>query len=64
MTIERARELIGETNIKYSDAEILQLIEDVRFLADVVVEKIKKMTPKEIKKLYTSKDIINQTPNG
>lgn len=50
MTIERARELIGEANIKYSDAEILRLIEDVRFLADVVVEKIKKMTPEEIKK--------------
>lgn len=51
MTIKKARELIGEANIKYNDAEILRLIEDVRFLADVVIEKIKKNDSKGDKKL-------------
>lgn len=48
MDIKRARELLGDKNIEYDDTQLLELIDDVSFLAQVVVEKIRKMTKKEL----------------
>lgn len=41
MDIKKARELIGEENIKYTDDQILHFIETARFFAEIAIAKIK-----------------------
>lgn len=50
MDIKRARELLGEENIKYTDDKILDFIETARLFSNIIIEKINKMTPEELKK--------------
>ena len=50
MNIQKARELIGETNTKYNDQEILQMIDTMDTLANIIIDKFWKMTPEERKK--------------
>jgi hypothetical protein len=50
MDIKKARELIGETNTKYNDEQILQINDSLTTLADIIIDKFLKMTPEERKK--------------
>jgi len=55
MDIKKAREIMGETNIKYSDDQILQLIGDMRTLASICIDRYQKITlgeRKQFKKKY------------
>jgi len=47
MDIQKARELIGETNTKYSDEQILQMVDTMETLSDIIIDKFLKMTPEE-----------------
>lgn len=58
MNIKRARELIGEENKKYDDEQLQKLIDDVSFLAQAAVNKIKKMTKEELKQF------VDKNENG
>ena len=50
MTIERARELLGNDEEKYSDDQIREIIINLETLADIAIETFKKLTPEERKK--------------
>ncbi len=50
MDIQKARELIGETNTKYSDEQIIQMVDTLETLSDIIIDKFLKMTPEERKK--------------
>ena len=50
MDIKEARELIGDENTKYTDAEIQNMIETARLFADIAIDMFLKMTPEERKK--------------
>jgi hypothetical protein len=49
MDIKKARDLLGEENKKYTDDQVLNFIETAKLFADIAIEKIKKMTPKELR---------------
>lgn len=50
MDIQKARELIGETNTKYTDEQILQINDSLATLADIIIDRFLKLTPEERKK--------------
>lgn len=50
MDIQKARELIGETNTKYNDEQIIQMVDTLETLSDIIIDKFLKMTPEERKK--------------
>lgn len=54
MNIEKARKLLGEESTKYSDIQILDFIETAKLLSNIVIDKIQKMTPEELKKFKKS----------
>jgi hypothetical protein len=51
MDIKKARRILGEESLKYDDDQLQKIIDDVKFLAQVAVEKIHKMTKKELEEL-------------
>lgn len=55
MDIKKAREIIGETNIQYTNTEILNMIKTARLFADIAIDMFSKMTPEERKKFKHKK---------
>ena len=55
MDLKKARELLGEKNKEYDDDQLQKLIDDVSFLAQAAVDKIKKMKKKELEELLEKK---------
>ena len=55
MNLKRARELIGKESEKYNDEQLQKLIDDVSFLAQVAVDKLRKMTKEELEELLKKK---------
>ena len=55
MNIKRARELLGDEGNKYDDEQLQKLIDDVSFFAQIAVEKLRKMTKKELENLLKKK---------
>lgn len=55
MDIKKAREIIGEINNQYTDAEVLNMIETARLFADIAIDMFSKMTPEERKKFKHKK---------
>lgn len=49
MDVKKARELIGEENIKYNDEEILKMIDTAKLFSDIAIDMFFKMTPEERK---------------
>ena len=49
--IRRARELLGKKGEKMSDEEIIKVENQLRVLADIVIDKVIAMTPEERKAL-------------
>ncbi len=49
--IKRARELLGKKGEKMSDEEIIAVENQLRVLADIVIDSVISMTPKERKAL-------------
>ena len=52
MTIQEARELLGEEAVGKSDEEIQKDIETARFFADLMFDKIENMSPDERKRIF------------
>ena len=50
MTIKKARELLGEEAKGLTDEEVQKSIETARFFADLMIDKIKNMSPSERRK--------------
>ena len=55
MDLKRARELIGKESEKYDDEQLQKLVDDVGFLAQAAVDKLRKMTKKELTELLKKK---------
>jgi hypothetical protein len=55
MDLKRARELIGKESEKYDDEQLQKLIDDVSFFAQAAVDKLRKMTKKELEELLKKK---------
>jgi len=51
MDIKRARELLGKKGEKMSDEEIIAVENELRVLADIVIDTVIAMTPEERKAL-------------
>lgn len=51
MDIQEARELIGESNSKYSDEQILKMAKLMDTIIDLIIDKFLKMTPEERKRI-------------
>jgi len=51
MTIQRARKLLGKKGEKMSDNEIIAVENQLRVLADIVIDQVLAMTPEERKAL-------------
>ena len=47
MNIQRARELMGDGNTKYTDEQMQKIIDDLKILSKVVVDRLWEMTPDE-----------------
>lgn len=55
MDLKRARELIGKESVKYDDEQLQSLVNDIEFLAQAAVDKLRKMTKKELEELLKKK---------
>jgi hypothetical protein len=51
MDIQKARELIGKTNSKYTDTQIQDMIDTAKLFSDIAIDMFMKMTPEDRKKL-------------
>jgi len=49
MTIQRAREILGEKYAKRTDEEIQQIVNTLEVLANISIDTVLKMTPEERK---------------
>jgi len=56
MDLKKARELLGDEGDKYDDEQLQKLIDDVGFLAQAAVDKLRKMTKKELEELLSKKE--------
>lgn len=56
MDIHKARELIGETNIEYTDEQIQEMTSTMETLADIIIDEFLKMSPEERKKFAKEKN--------
>lgn len=55
MTIQRAREILGNKYIKRTDEEIQGIINTLETLANISIDTILKMTPEERKTIKVNK---------
>lgn len=51
ISIQKARELLGKTGEKMTDEQIIKVEDELRYLADIIIDTVIKMTPKERKAL-------------
>lgn len=52
MNIKKARKLIGKTNSKHSDTEILEMIDTAKLFTNIAIDMFSKMKPEEIEKFH------------